>query len=212
MLAKTHSNFGVAFGLSSVYLMESLEITAAGPLLSAAYVYFVYKGSGIPDIDHPTATISKRYPILSKVISKLFGHRKFTHSLLFILLFSAIHLLFVYANILGLTYLVNRYLGIDVSAVIPSGPLKVSLYLSFGLAVGMLSHVVGDSLTKRGVQILRPFSKKSYKLPFTFKTGSLVESVLSMLFVIFNVFMLMLIIYRYLLGLTYNGFSIEYLI
>lgn len=43
-------------------------------------------GALIPDICHTQSKIGRRFPILSKAVSSVFGHRTFTHSLLFLLI------------------------------------------------------------------------------------------------------------------------------
>lgn len=45
---------------------------------------------------------------------------------------------------------------------------------SLSFSVGMLSHVLGDMCTQRGVDLLFPVKKK-YSFPLTFKTGSIIE-------------------------------------
>lgn len=54
------------------------------------------------------------------------------------------------------------------------------LHLSFsmGFLLGYLSHLFGDSITNRGVPLLYPLSKRRYRTPLTFKTGSRVENFL----------------------------------
>ncbi len=42
-----------------------------------------YIGSALPDIDHPKSHLGRRLKLTSKLVSKTFGHRGFTHSLLF---------------------------------------------------------------------------------------------------------------------------------
>ncbi|MCI3987952.1 metal-dependent hydrolase, partial [Bacillus vallismortis] len=43
-------------------------------------------GALIPDICHTHSKIGRRFPILAKVVSSVFGHRTFTHILLFLLI------------------------------------------------------------------------------------------------------------------------------
>ncbi len=40
-------------------------------------------GALLPDICHSGSKIGRKFPIISKMVNKLFGHRSFTHSLLF---------------------------------------------------------------------------------------------------------------------------------
>ncbi len=45
-------------------------------------------GSVLPDIDHPKSYLGRRFPLISKIVNRAFGHRTFTHSLLFCVLVS----------------------------------------------------------------------------------------------------------------------------
>lgn len=199
MIAQTHSNFGIAFGLSSLYLMDTIGEVTFSPVISIAYLYFVHKGSRIPDIDHPGSTIGRQHRILSWIVSKLFGHRKFTHSVFFILLLCVVNFVGSYIGLLLVGDLINELLGFNVFSWIKLSPMMTSLFLSFGLGLGMFSHVVGDSFTKNGVRVLSPFSQKKFKLPFNFKTGGSFEKGLSKLLLIFNLGLTAVIAYNYYL-------------
>ncbi|WP_100407096.1 metal-dependent hydrolase [Bacillus solitudinis] len=104
-------------------------------------------GSLLPDICHRRSKIGRRIPILSYFVSMLFGHRTLTHSLLFVAL-----------------------LTLFVHIVFPQAML-----IRDGLLVGLLSHIVLDMATTRGVQLFYPFSVK-IRLPLYTKTGGVVES------------------------------------
>jgi inner membrane protein len=74
MTGKTYIMGGVAacVTLANVTHYDPAILTAAGAA-----------GSLLPDICHGGSKIGRKFPILSKVINVLFGHRTFTHSLLF---------------------------------------------------------------------------------------------------------------------------------
>lgn len=72
-----------------------------------------------PDIDEPRSKIGKSLFFLSWPIYQLFGHRSFTHSLLFV---------FIAGTVLG--------------------PIIGSL-LAQGVIAGLLAHIVGDMITGR---------------------------------------------------------------
>lgn len=42
-----------------------------------------YIGAALPDIDHPKSHLGRRLKLVSRFVNKAFGHRGFTHSLLF---------------------------------------------------------------------------------------------------------------------------------
>ncbi|MBT2583539.1 metal-dependent hydrolase [Planococcus sp. ISL-109] len=136
MTGKTHITGGIAASLAFA------QITNYEPTI---LLIGGVAGALIPDICHGSSKIGRRLPILSKLISTIFGHRTLTHSLLFLLLAS---LLF--------------------QAVLPNEALAA------GILVGMISHIVLDMATKRGVKLLFPLSL-TVRLPITTSTGSFAE-------------------------------------
>jgi len=88
---------------------------------------------------------------ISKPLSRLFGHRGFTHSLLA-----------VAAAIWGLDQS-------QAPALLPTG-------VKDALIIGYLSHLLGDWLTPAGIPLLWP-SKRRYRLPgWPLKSGGAVET------------------------------------
>jgi inner membrane protein len=102
-------------------------------------------GSLLPDIDHPSSWFGRRLPFISWPLAALVGHRGVTHSGLAIAAWAA--------------------------AIAACGS---SLWLG-PLAVGYLSHVLGDCLTPSGVPMLWP-SRRRFRIPL-FRTNSLAEHV-----------------------------------
>ncbi|CAK6481421.1 metal-dependent hydrolase [Peribacillus castrilensis] len=139
MTGKTHIMGGVAIcvALASITNYDPILLTAAGAA-----------GGLIPDICHRGSKIGRKFPILSKVISVLFGHRTFTHSLLFLVI-----------------------VGVLLSMFVPIQAVQV------GVLVGMVSHLILDAATKNGIKLLYP-SKKTVRLPFTTTTGGTVEYII----------------------------------
>ena len=132
MLAKTHILGGVAAGLgtATIYPADPWIITAA----AAA-------GALIPDICHTGSTIGKKLPVLSKIISMVFGHRTFTHSLAF----------------LGLAAWLMSALPLHIDVVL-------------GIIVGMASHLLLDGMTKNGIKLFYPL-KTTVRSPIPIRTG-----------------------------------------
>ncbi|MGG3853630.1 metal-dependent hydrolase [Caldifermentibacillus hisashii] len=102
-------------------------------------------GAMVPDIDHTGSKIGRAVPIIDDMISSVFGHRTFTHSLLFL--------------ILG--YWLFHIFSLPES-------------LEFGIMLGIISHIVLDMLTVDGVKFLWPL-KTRVGIPFSVKTGGLFE-------------------------------------
>ncbi|WP_017727828.1 metal-dependent hydrolase [Halalkalibacterium ligniniphilum] len=103
-------------------------------------------GSVIPDICHPKSMVGRMVPFISHFLLRIFGHRSVTHSLLFLFL---------------ITWLTNL-LMINGAADIQAG-----------LLIGIVSHLILDAMTPRGIRLLYPI-KMSVRFPFTTKTGSVI--------------------------------------
>lgn len=95
-------------------------------------------GGLLPDIDHPQAIISGFVPFGGVLRLALGGHRGFTHTLLFWgLVFGASFALFPAPN--------NRLIVL-------------------AMALGVMSHLIADMLTPRGVHLLAPVSNFNFTL------------------------------------------------
>ncbi|WKA58047.1 metal-dependent hydrolase [Planococcus shenhongbingii] len=136
MTGKTHITGGIAASLAFA------QITHYDPviLLGAGVI-----GAILPDICHGGSKIGRTFPMLSKIINTLFGHRTFTHSLLFLILIGAL-----------------------LNAV------SVNEAVTAGILVGMVSHYILDMATKNGIKLLFPL-KITVRFPITTKTGSIAE-------------------------------------
>ena len=138
MTGKTHITGGIA---------ASLAFAQVSHYEPAILLIGGVAGALIPDICHGSSTISRKFPFVSKIISALFGHRTFTHSLLFLLLALALF----------------ETIGLNEA-------------LSAGIIVGMVSHLLLDMATKRGIKLLFPL-RVTVRLPLTTSTGSFTEYV-----------------------------------
>ena len=104
-------------------------------------------GALLPDICHSGSKIGRKLPLLSKSVNKVFGHRTFTHSLVFLVMIAVL-----------------------LNAFVPNEALKA------GFLVGMASHYVLDMATKKGIKLLFPL-RMTVRFPVTTKTGSKIESI-----------------------------------
>lgn len=87
-------------------------------------------GAVIPDICHGGSKIGRKFPILSKIINIIFGHRTFTHSLIFLVL--ATLPLWIFLN----------------SAI------------AIGFLIGVASHLILDAATHSGIELFYPWKEK----------------------------------------------------
>ena len=103
-------------------------------------------GAMLPDIDHPRSKLGRLVPFISWPMAAVFGHRGVTHSLFAIVAMAAVAVFF----------------GLQHAMVL-------------ALAVGYLSHLVGDWLTG-GIPLFWPMERK-FAAPVTFPTDSIIEPV-----------------------------------
>src|SRR5690242_13202124 len=79
MEGKTHIVGGLAAG--------ALYLDLGGSVGQEALFFgSLVLGALIPDIDHTGSSIGRKIPLIDNIISSVFGHRSFTHSLLFLFL------------------------------------------------------------------------------------------------------------------------------
>lgn len=136
MLGNTHIVGGITASLAFAQISNDnpLVLVGAGAV-----------GALLPDICHSGSKIGQTFPISSKIINRLFGHRSFTHSLLFLFLVALL-----------------------MDAIVPYRSLTI------GILLGMASHFILDMGTKKGVKLFFPI-KIAVRFPFTIKTGSKAE-------------------------------------
>ncbi|RHW39468.1 hypothetical protein D1B33_01085 [Lysinibacillus yapensis] len=113
-------------------------------------------GSLLPDIDHRNSYIGRKLKVASFIISKTLGHRSVIHTPLVIFAFSA------------LLYFFSKEL---------TGQSQVlSSYFIMGLSAGMWSHLLLDMMTRRGIPLLYPITKKSFRIA-NFKGGGMGDTI-----------------------------------
>lgn len=139
MTGKTHIIGGIAASLAFAQITNYEPVI----LLGAGAV-----GALIPDICHGGSKIGRTFPLVSKIINVLFGHRTFTHSFIFLMMAA---------------FLFNTFLPNEA--------------VTAGLLVGMASHLLLDMATKNGIKLFFPF-KITVRFPLTAKTGGTVEYVI----------------------------------
>lgn len=119
--------------------------------------------SSLPDIDHPKSKIGRKFFFISWPISIIFKHRGFFHSL-----FPPLILFFVF-------YYFNL------------------IFLAFAIAIGYISHLLGDALTKEGINFLHPLS--TFRIQGPLRTGAMIETILFALIVVADIAFIMRLLY-----------------
>ncbi len=122
------------------------------------FVLLVTVCSGLPDIDHPNSKYGRKLWFLAIPISWVSKHRGIFHS--------------VYPPLL--IFFVLSYFG----------------YGYFGLAIliGYIAHLIGDAVTKQGINFLHPFSTFEIRGPMT--TGAFFESIIFFVIIVLDLFYL----------------------
>ncbi|WP_026887109.1 metal-dependent hydrolase [Clostridium beijerinckii] len=131
---------------------------------TAIFLGGAFVGSIFPDIDHGNSYIGKKTKGVSKAINKLAGHRKLFHAPLVYL--------FLYSAVIGM--FINKFMLIGIK----------------GVFLGILSHLVLDSLTVGGLPWFYPFSKKRFSIGMI-KTNSKIEDILCGMLICINVVILL---------------------
>ncbi|AXF54974.1 metal-dependent hydrolase [Salicibibacter kimchii] len=101
-------------------------------------------GGLVPDICHPQSKAGRRASVFSWLIRRIFGHRTFTHSLIFLVLIAVL------------------------TGTIPG---TIGEMIQLGAFIGMASHYILDMLTSRGIQLFYPIDT-TVRFPFHTRTGS----------------------------------------
>lgn len=172
MEGKTHKLGGVLCALAGYRILESngMLIEDVSPLLQLAVIYpFAIYGSVFSDLDHGWQSVPARDPIsyvVNKVLHLTTGVRKKTNSKNFIVsLFDARHRswqthsdLFLFSLIFISVMLLNSSM-IGVSGTI----FKL---ISMGFIIGVVSHLILDSLTPEGIWFIIPSIIKQEKVSF----------------------------------------------
>lgn len=128
------------FSVTCVLLAHKVELTPALADASQWHIVPMALASALlPDLDHPRSLLGRQLPWISGPLSRLFGHRGFTHSLLA-----------VGMGVWGLAQV--------------EAPWLLSGAVKDALIVGYLSHLLGDWLTPMGIPLLWPWRRR-FRLP-----------------------------------------------
>lgn len=172
MKARTH-DLAALTALSVVIISQPTLKMSLGTAMAALLANQL--GGIAPDIDQPTAPFWRNLPIggfFGRLIDKMLGgHRFITHSVVGLVLFG-----------LGTQWLLAL-----LHPIMPSLDTEI---IWWAFMIGMLSHLVMDTLTKEGVPWLLPIPIK-FGLPpikaMRITTGKAGEGVLFVLLLLFDV-------------------------
>ncbi len=145
MRSFSHVSFGLFSGsmLASFLANSQVEFGLDEKTLQCTIAVVI--GSLSPDIDNQHSPISKALPFVSKIITRYCPHRTLMHSILgWVLVSGIVH---------GLMLIINQ--GITLHP----------MFITGFFACGYFSHLVLDTLTKRGVRYLYPLLKNPFGYP-----------------------------------------------
>ncbi len=120
----------------------------------AIFVFFLFFGALLPDIDHVKSKVSQKLKMLSGLLQYITGHRGFIHSITGMVVFG------IPIGIIGMI--------IEADTLYP-------------FLIGYGSHLLIDSLTVHGTKVLYPLP---YKIRGPVKTGSWTERIIFTFFLI----------------------------
>lgn len=184
MISRTHDAAAIT-ALGVVVLIHPLSSITLSTALIAILANQI--GGIAPDIDQPTAPLWRNLPVgkfFGDTVDKLLGgHRFLSHSILGLALFGFL----------------AHWLLIFLQPIMPHVDISLVWY---AFMIGMLSHLVMDTLTKEGVPWLLPIPFKFGFPPIKalrITTGKHVE--------LFIVFPLLLIVDVWLCATHYNSLA-----
>lgn len=164
---KNHLKTGTMIGILFISSIEN--ILNISPAELVVYSAGIVLGSALPDMDHPNSYIAKKLSFLGKIISRVFSHRGFTHSIFFI-----ISLEFIRRYSLHFFKEENRMLF---------------SYFMIGTIVASATHIFMDIFVGNGVKLFFPFIDKKIYIS-KIKAGTTKEKIFMKFIVIFFIIFL----------------------
>ncbi|MBS3133994.1 metal-dependent hydrolase [Candidatus Woesearchaeota archaeon] len=122
MMFKTHAAFGLLIAISTFYYFSNIN--------KFLFIFVVFVSSVFLDIDEKHSNISHKLKPLSTIISFIFKHRGFVHSLLFIILFSAT--IFIFLGNYYIPFIIGALSHLFLDALTPAG---IKLFYPFNIKI-----------------------------------------------------------------------------
>ncbi|BBA84657.1 membrane protein [endosymbiont of Euscepes postfasciatus] len=127
----------IIFNTISIFVLKNFKILKFSIIEWNILLITSIIFSFFPDIDHPISSIGNKLKFISTFINKFFGHRKITHSILFLIIIYFLSKYILYKN--------NFYLNKSIH---------------YGIILGCINHMLADMLTKHGICLLWPIKFK----------------------------------------------------
>jgi inner membrane protein len=180
MTGKTHAGIG-----SVVYVAICNKLPGKFSYIGMVVVILA---SILPDIDHPKSTINKYILPFKNKTTKV---TIYVCLGIIILWFDFLYSKEIALKSLGLSFIIIG-LSTHRNGLLHSLTGMMFFMLMIGYTcrkysfpplvypffIGYGSHLMGDMLTKMGVPLFYPFSRKKFKFPYTYKVGSKVGTLI----------------------------------
>lgn len=203
-MGRTHATSGAVAFLAVFPLLHQagLDLT---PLTVPVGALAAAGAATLPDLDHPQATVSRSWGPATTGLARVVawctgGHRGGTHSLVAVAALSigaaavdltggllrgvALAFLFALATAAVQLRLARPFLhtvicvgGAVVLVTVSAQHSVTPGVLPFAVGVGSAAHLVGDMLTKEGVPLLWPVSRRRFRIA-SLSTGGFIEQLL----------------------------------
>lgn len=160
MKGSTHIVGGIAFGCFAFNNIDILNVNINDGKTLLLVSLGLTIGALIPDIDHKNSTISNKVKPIGNIISRIFKHRGFTHSVL-----GSIVMTILFGWLFSLAGMNKAF----------------NIVLTKSIYIGIISHILLDMLTPSGVDLLYPYNRR-YNIA-SFKMGGIGELILVILFI-----------------------------
>ncbi len=184
MTGKTHMIIGIA---ASLYILPKLGYNPGIAALSAAAL-----GGLIPDMDHPKSKINQRILPIKNKLGKMLIYSGIGSLLIYYNDFKSNHITLagIILIMIGMSHhrgFTHSIVGVSIISVITFHMLNpivpISIIISF--CVGVTSHVLADYMTKEGVELFYPLTKRNYRFLLHTSTDSIVEKGILFFLIVF---------------------------
>ncbi len=184
MTGKTHMIIGAA---ASIYLLPKLGYDPGLLTLPAAAI-----GALIPDMDHPKSKINQRILPIKNKLGKMLVYCGLGAFIIYNNSFKEDYITMagILLIIIGMSHhrsFTHSIIGVSLISIVGTYTLKPMVTMPYIAAfnIGIVSHVVADYITKEGVELFYPFTKKNYRFFIHTSTDSFIEKVISIFLLIF---------------------------
>ncbi|MCP3029779.1 metal-dependent hydrolase [Halobacillus sp. A1] len=198
MMASGHQALGFTSGLLTLAILPGFGVMPDTPLEAVLFFSFVMIGSLLPDIDTPHSKLGQKFwrgimiTLMFALGMYLFApdYLDVYREELKIFVFLCLPLLIMVKSHRKMTHSISFLVLLGLYHMLISGVWDIPSFYFIGFIAGVLSHLIGDYMTKRGIPVFYPFVKKYFRFFITFRTGSLTEKLMILILSMWNLWYL----------------------